>query len=515
MSHLEHLEVVKQLAATQAAKAAAPQAIDISLILKSLQQSDPTLEGVTYQYSTVNALPPTWMLQCTPGRTTCELLDAIKNRLGQLVAAQPTKPHFIDITHLGNNSANDSFQRLLAATLVKLAQKAKAPVTVRYIEGNPASTTPNPFYFAQTVLAATQGVSGIGQLTMYFANLDVPWADGVAKRTPGSWNHAKIFAIDGVTSIVGGMNYWSDYMPGGNDLYDASINVDGAVAGASHGYADYLWSNGVKPAGSQDWKSLKFGDSTFGSAFPPPFSPATYPAPIYTKSLPVLAVGNLGLWGVEDQFSLALELDYSYEYERIYPKNTYPNVMAASNLPLWFPESKFDFAKLRARQASTVVRHLALAQVGAGGRIRLSQQKIADTDLLDNGINFVFWPGLLLDDIVAALKRGAAVDILLSNHAPQYSGGYSDDMGGKALLGVIANQLGSTPQNLTIRQTPNQYGNHAKVWIANGEMFYVGSDNAYPGFLQEYGFVVADSAATTQFLNTYWNPIWALGVPPT
>lgn len=515
MSHLKYLDAFKQLAETHAAKVSSAQAIDISMIFRSLQQSDPALEGKTYQYTTANALPPKWMLQCTPNRTSCELLDAIQNRLGQLVGAQPTKPHFIDITHLGNNAQNDSFQQALAATLVKLAMAAKAPITVRYIEGNPASTTPNPFYFAQTVLAATHGQSGIGQLTMYFANLDVPWADGAAKGTPGSWNHAKIFAIDGVTSIVGGMNYWSDYMVGHNELYDASINIDGAVAGASHRYADFLWSDGVKPAVAKPWKSLKFGDSTFGAAFPPAFSPSAYPLPIYPKPMPVLSVGNLGLWGVEDQFSLALELAYSDEYERIYPKHTYNRVMAAKNLPLWFPESNFDFAKLRARQASTAARHLAMAQVGAGGRIRLSQQKIADTDLLDDGIDYVFWPGLLLEDIVGALKRGAAVDILLSNHAANYSGGYSDDMGGKALQGVIADQLGSAPQNLTIRQIPDPISNHAKVWIANDEMFYVGSDNAYPGFLQEYGFIVADPAATTQFLSTYWNPIWAKGVPPT
>ena len=186
----------------------------------------------------------------------------------------------------------------------------------------------------------------------------------------------------------------------------------------------------------------------------------------------------------------------------------------AANLPLWCPFSNFDAADSRARQASTAARHLALAQVGAGGHIRISQQKIADTDPLDNQIGYVFWPGSFLDDVVAALKRGAKVDILVSNHLANYSGGYTDDMGGKALQGVIADLMGSAPAGLTVKRMPDPVSNHAKVWIANDQVFYVGSDNVYPAFLQEYGFVVADAAATANFIKTYWNPIWAQGETP-
>jgi len=93
----------------------------------------------------------------------------------------------------------------------------------------------------------------------------------------------------------------------------------------------------------------------------------------------------------------------------------------------------------------------------------------------------VLWSGEFLEDIIFAIKdKNAHVDILVSYHNPseQNGGGYSDDMGGKALQGVIKDLLlkslngNESKRNelikyLTIKQTRPDTYNHAKVWVYN------------------------------------------------
>jgi len=59
-------------------------------------------------------------------------------------------------------------------------------------------------------------------------------------------------------------------------------------------------------------------------------------------------------------------------------------------------------------------------------------------------------------------------------------------------------------------------GNHAKIYIVDDELFYVGSDNAYPIYwnmsgLQEFGYLVAKTEADGtlwQPLRSYWDSLW-------
>jgi phosphatidylserine/phosphatidylglycerophosphate/cardiolipin synthase-like enzyme len=177
-------------------------------------------------------------------------------------------------------------------------------------------------------------------------------------------------------------------------------------------------------------------------------------------------------------------------------------------------------------QASISARYLLLKSVAQNGILRISQQKIANTDVV-NQTNIVIWPGEFLGAIVSVLKdKNAAVQILLSHHTPTYSNGYSDDMGGKALKGVITDRLAKAMGNdrtaaqalvnklLTIRQTKPGTYNHGKVWIVDDQLFYVGSDNIYPAYLQEFGYIVGDQDATRWFIISYWNKLWNQGITP-
>jgi hypothetical protein len=50
--------------------------------------------------------------------------------------------------------------------------------------------------------------------------------------------------------------------------------------------------------------------------------------------------------------------------------------------------------------------------------------------------------------------------------------------------------------------------NHAKLWMVDDRVFYLGSDNVYPVNLQEFGYIVDDRKAAAELLDAYWNPLW-------
>ncbi|QUL39256.1 phospholipase D-like domain-containing protein [Erythrobacter sp. JK5] len=506
-----NLECLPRLA-DEIAAAASPSAAILQSILAVLRGSDATLEGHSYHSTTGNTLPPDYLIQNKPNQSQSEFWNAFSGILTQFAASAPAAPHFIDIAHLGLDAgrANDQFEQDIADALVALAKASSAPITVRFLEGLPNDGSPLPFDFANILLGKTSGQSGLGNLTCWIGNLNVPWADGI-KKLPGSWNHSKILAVDGACGMVGGMNYWNDYLSTGSNanLYDAAIKVVGEAAASSQAWADYLWKQ-VDVGGTSEFRSLKLGDSAFGSAAIPYFSGSGITPPPATGSLPVLAVGNLGLWTLADQSALALEYGYARLYEQVKVNGRYAST---PNIPLWFPFSHFDPGVAKAQQASSTARHVALSQVKPGGNLRISQQKIADTDTVSRA-GFVIWPGNFLDDVANALKNGVTVDIILSSFETGASG-YQDDMGGNNLRKVIAERLGSDSKLLTVRQVPSYEYNHAKIWIVDDSAFFVGSDNIYPGFLQEHGYVIADRAATQQFITDYWNPLWAAGVAPT
>lgn len=494
-------------------------------VLKQLQTSDKNKENITYALSTNNSLIDTWLIQSKPNDTTCALLDGIKQKLNTLVLNKPSSPHYIDILHLANDKSDDAFQSQLTDVIIKIAGVATNKVIIRYLEGNVGGTPPEKsFTFIDGLKAKYQGKS-LTNVTVYAATFNYPWTNNnnYQYTLPGSWNHAKIFAIDGITCFTGGQNYWDDYLPPSNPPYDISMRVNGDAVKLGHLYANFLWDYVAHPTtASTSHKALTLGAKDYDTSLPVPFSSQSFPTPTQPEQVPILAVGNLGIWGEEGRF-IAEELAYSLATEQLSPKNTYPELMNAKNPPLWYPFSKFDSAQSKAMQASTTARHLLLQQVQQNGHLRISQQKIADTDLVTT-TNIVLWPGEFLEAIVAAMAdKKAKVDILLSHHMDSYSDGYSDDMGGQALGGVfvdmVAKKMGTSVKEavlyvrnyLSIKQIPVGSYNHAKVWIVDDSVFCVGSDNIYPAYLQEFSYIVGSTEKTQAFIQNYWNYIWSIG----
>jgi hypothetical protein len=472
-------------------------------------------------------------------------LETIQEQLKSLVQNEPDKTHFIDITQMGNNNINDLFQAAIIASFLEIAQVANQKVVIRYLEGNGIGfEEPHDMTFIQH-LKTLYADRPLAQVYFYAVSFVIPWEGLPIPNLPGSWTHAKVFSIDGITAIAGGQNYWNDYIPRQGHIppHDVSMQINGAGSTAAHQFANTLWNYVANQANTGDLyiKSWQLGAPTFGTDLPPTFDANMYPPPAQPESIPVLAVGNLGMWLPGELDSLKNEAlsVLTNPKKQVSPKNTYQNVMNAYNGLIDFPFSAFAENSSKATQASTTARHILLKEVAQNGHLRISQQKIADTDLVGtpvyNDKGGVPWPGQFMEAIVSALKdKNATVDIIVSfRDSGSYTpiGGYSDDMGAIALRGVIVDLLGRALNNnieqanaladklLTVKTTditdqPSNNANHAKIWIVDDKVFYVGSDNIYPAYLQEFGYIIGSSEKTQEFIQNYWNPMWELSKTP-
>lgn len=67
-----------------------------------------------------------------------------------------------------------------------------------------------------------------------------------------SWNHGKIFAVNGTSIYTGGTNFWTEYSttqfardeaktPIDHNIVDHGVKIVGDAAVAGHKWADYFW----------------------------------------------------------------------------------------------------------------------------------------------------------------------------------------------------------------------------------------------------------------------------------
>ena len=68
----------------------------------------------------------------------------------------------------------------------------------------------------------------------------------------------------------------------------------------------------------------------------------------------------------------------------------------------------------------------------------------------------------------------------------------------------------ATLRNGPLPTWPNgkPFSNHAKLVAVDDEAFYIGSQNLYPGRLQELGVIVEDRAAASELNFAYQRPMW-------
>ena len=495
--------------------------------LEQLEETDPfrRLRGTTYRLTYGNHLPEDWIIQ-TPNiwgeraaqvkstRIECRRCDAdlrlracakssdCRGRPCAPLAASVTAPsqpprkfclghsdkvldrfygvvasaqQSVDIAMLAP-AADVRFLAALRNAITWLATSGR-PVTIRAIVGD---YPPAGFDAASLLHELTRDAAAVptSRLRVYAA----------ATRSCGgpscgalSWNHAKIVAADGRRVIVGGHNLWTpDYLVT-EPVHDISMVVEGPAAHDAHRFADALWRSVCKLPREDGVNAtfMSLGAASGDGATCP--SRIALPGPDDgTGGIPILAVGRLAS-GVVSAFA----------------------------------------------DQSLIARDLMF---GAARRtIRMVQQDVGFA-LLGGQLDHV-WPESALGKIADLLVRDGDVYMVLSNLGADgpigtYSNGIPIEAVADKIKDVVQQRTGVVEPQLSsllcqhlhlapLRFGPEEkwpdgkpIGTHAKFWMVDDRVFYIGSENLYPAELQEFGYIVEDSAAVAQLRHDYWDKAW-------
>ncbi|MEN3331001.1 MAG: hypothetical protein V7641_366 [Blastocatellia bacterium] len=386
---------------------------------------------------------------------------------------------------------------------------------------------------------------------------------------PLSWNHAKLFAVNGKHLVTGGANYWPIYSTGNQWLFDMSMSIVGDAAVDAQVFANYFWEYLalIPPWDQRSWCQSNLLVNPI-DAFANATAPLYIDSPINTGNISALSVGRNGNWplspiGVPVQIfdairDLILNVVAVVVETHIYdftPLIVYINKLLSDDNPAF--RSILNEAGINpAAWASRYARNYAVSR--AEQSIRFSQQSFVDPYALFsseyvnlvNEINTVLkinWDGYIWPyDTFMAL--GSALSNISNNSAPAVTGveivtstmstangGYydlataadfkamlTDVMQGMLFLGYI-NPAGSIENTinkfLALKRIDNNnngdHANHSKMVIVDDSVCYIGSDNAYPSYNEEFGLWIDDQPSIASFITDYWNGLWEFANPST
>jgi phosphatidylserine/phosphatidylglycerophosphate/cardiolipin synthase-like enzyme len=484
-----------------AASAATPY---LDAVARTLRERSPGTKGKVWWVSDENRLPSDWLLQ-TPdcwGRSDCGKPPPggrrVVARMRDMIAGAHKS---VDIAELYDDTATGYPDgEYLDAIIDGLKEghrihPGEVPV-VRLLLGIFPSRVYYPERFAQVLQER------VGNW--------VKVQSGVMQSTPTSWNHAKVWDVDGRDAIVGGMNYWSrDYLNTQHPVNDVSMEVIGPAATDVAHFTNLLWS----------WTCEHQGFSVavyrlHVSSCVKDIPVAT--APVEPSGIPIMVVGKLGMGipvpGEAGRESTPFtpppiqgnrcpagtikpdEVNDSRAYEYRNPGETALRALVASAkhsifisqqdllscLPVYRyvnTEDLFD-TRLFAELAAKVVERVPIKIVLSGGNVEHYRNCCEPKDVAS----------VLALSIVAKYKMPAqqAVDAVCR------------DVG----LATIRNDSEATWPG------GDKFRNHAKVVEVDDEAFYIGSGNLYPSRLQELGMIVDNREAAAHLKSAYLDPLW-------
>lgn len=447
-----------------------------------LAKSDPAgaYAGITYDLTRGNTLPRDWIVQ-TPniwGLRAAALPKGHSDWLVQLVHDLiASARQRVDISLL-QPAPDGAFLAAIRQALQELAQSRRA-IEVRVIIGQyPPDNVDVPAFLK----ALTDGID-LGRLTVSVAAFrSCVAADDCDSY---SWNHSKIIAIDGAEALVGGHNLWTqDYLMD-EPVSDLSMHVKGPAAASAVRFIDRLWEYVCANLNQKD--SIALASST-GSCPSSAALPIRRPGRV---GLPILGVGRLAAGITKDfanQSELARDLTLaSAQHEiRIVQQDLGFGLGRADTL---FPDSTIDRLIDFLRQGRGDI-YIVLSNLGAKGKSGSTYSNDVTLMTLAKHLKQEVQRRFELRDPQSRyeIRRGPdPVNALLCDHlhlAPFRFG--PDD-----------SWPGGVP-----------FATHAKFWMVDGHVFYVGSDNMYPVNLQEYGYIVDDAKAAQELTDAYWTPLW-------
>lgn len=451
-------------------------------LLAELAKSDPggAFAGITYDLTQGNSMPRDWIVQSPNqwGRKSADLpaghSDGLVRLVQDLVGSAQRR---VDIALL-QPVADGRFRDALRTSLETLARRGR-PVTVRVIVGQyPPHYVDVPAFYR----TLTDGLD-LGQVTVAVA----AYRSCVAFEDCDSysWNHAKIIAVDGTEALVGGHNLWSEDYLEDEPVSDLSMRVRGPAAASASRFVDRLWD--YVCANLERKKSVALASSSGGCVQAPPLPSAKSGR----GGVPILGVGRMGAGITKDfanQSELARDLMFAAARQeiRIVQQDLGFGLGRADTL---FPDSAIDRLVDFLRQGRGDI-YIVLSNLGSKGKSGSTYSNDVTLPTLARHLRREVERRFEARDPLSRWeirRRPDPVNAMLCEHlhlAPYRFG--PDD---------------SWPGGIPI-------ANHAKFWMVDGRVFYVGSDNMYPVNLQEYGYIVDDARAAQELTDAYWTPLW-------
>jgi phosphatidylserine/phosphatidylglycerophosphate/cardiolipin synthase-like enzyme len=308
-----------------------------------------------------------------------------------------------------------------------------------------------------------------------------------------SWPHAKFIAIDGREALVGGHNLWSEDYLVDNPVHDLSMLVRGPAAGSPSRFADRLWQ--FVCANLDKKPSVQLANFASGQSAASGACPASLALPVAARTagggVPILAVGRLGAGITTDfanQSELARDLVFGAAQHTIRVSQQDIGFKIGRSDAI-FPESTLDrmldFIEQRDGQV-----YIVLSNTGSTGNSGSTYYNDVSLRTFARHLR-----GMVQKRVDARdpkerydIRRGPdPINALLCSHVHLAPLRFGPDA--------------TWPRGMTI-------ANHAKLWMVDDRVFYIGSDNLYPVNLQEFGYIVDDRKAAAELLDAYWTPLW-------
>lgn len=471
-----------------------------------------TSEGLLWDMTEGNTLPglgqqsPAWLFptQDAWGLVSAHDSSRVQTRLlSSITSIIANATTVVDISSL-TKVADGGFRDAIVEGARQAYQAGRAPV-IRLLWGRtPLSLIDGD---AKTLQALQHDVHQAAPgLTVVATLMD----DVSAIPKQVSWNHSKIVAADGKVALVGGINMWKDdYLQSKDPVTDLAIEVSGPAALSAHRFLDVLWRYSWS---YRDHVGVSiYANVPEGQAFPVVVSGLLGPAPAEGTTR-ILTVGRAGhiftgkVTGTRDDQSV------SPADQKASAFNGLPNPMNGN--PAWDGNNPSD----------TALRTLVDL---ARDEIIISQQMM---EFSTPGAVFGGLPQFdvrLFDALARRAAAGVKITIVVSGDTPTGAYTANPDYTMRVLLSRLEILLGSRAKALqagaeNVQICSFRYSNadkwpgtglfakprlHNKIIAVDSAVVYVGSQNAYPNELMEFGYIVESTAAVADLKRTYLDPM--------
>ncbi len=494
-----------------AAEGEATSTPHLDAVVAQLQETNPTSEGIAWFRSSGNLLgqpgepDDSWLLQ-TPecwGQSTCST-DSFKRMERALELVASSARSILDITTLYPYPDGD-FRQALVDGLGRTFAEGHRPL-VRVIGGvSPGGSIggSSPDGWRDALVSDVAAASGVdaSEIPVAVASVATSWG--------WSWNHAKVVAADGKVAVIGGHNLWTaDYLQTTNPINDVSVLHRGPLVAQAHGFVDTEW--GFICANTRSPMNVDYQATGAVGACP--------------STAPELEVG--GTPGAVEALSigrLGMGIQIPQVEQGPLPNDLVSRADASAAACSWLTNdyTNRDAPYERANPGEPALRALIAS---ANTSVTITQQDLIG---LCSAKIVPKWDVRVFDALAERIAAGVEVRIVISSPGTKdYSNGGSLADVSSYLLSRVQKAVGDPEQArdrfcaqvgiapLRFNGTDDTWpggqgiGNHTKVVAVDRAAFYVGSQNLYPAWLQEYGVIVEDHTAAGTFYSKLLDPMW-------